>query len=361
MRLLFIAPLPPPIHGQSIASKVFLDAIKQCNTVEVVNTNKKSQQDGINSFGRIFEVISILTSIARKQRASDIIYFQISESFSGNLKDLIFYALCYKKLPNTFVHLHGGSIKEQLWDKYKWLNSINSYFLRKVGGVIISGMSHRKIFDNILGEEKIRICNNFSSDDMFIELNDIDDKYRENKVLKVLYLSNFHVEKGFEYLLEACVSSKTFDKSNLQVDFAGKFEDPIKEQIFIEKTKTVDFINYHGFVNSEQKRRLFRKAHIFCLPTSYFEGQPISILEAYASGCVVLTTGQPGILDVFTPQINGFQIETKSSMSIKKELDALVNNIDELRLIGINNWRTAKAQFTIRQHCERLREILQLN
>ena len=73
-------------------------------------------------------------------------------------------------------------------------------------------------------------------------------------------------------------------------------------------------------MTGEKKRRLFAEAHVFCLPTyySYYEGQPISILEAYASGCVVITTDHGGICDIFKDKINGFRVEKRSCLSIKK-------------------------------------------
>jgi glycosyltransferase involved in cell wall biosynthesis len=63
---------------------------------------------------------------------------------------------------------------------------------------------------------------------------------------------------------------------------------------------------YHGdssaciIVDGPGKKNLFSEAHIFCLPTYYpYEGQPIAILEAFASGCVVITTNHSGISDFF--------------------------------------------------------------
>ncbi len=61
------------------------------------------------------------------------------------------------------------------------------------------------------------------------------------------------------------------------------------------------------------RRDYLREAHVFCLPSYYpFEGQPVSILEAYASGCVVVTTDQGGIRDVFREGENGLWVAKAS-------------------------------------------------
>lgn len=54
------------------------------------------------------------------------------------------------------------------------------------------------------------------------------------------------------------------------------------------------------------KLDLFVESHVFVLPTYYlFEGQPIGIIEAYAAGCVVVTTRHSNICDIFSGSING--------------------------------------------------------
>ena len=93
------------------------------------------------------------------------------------------------------------------------------------------------------------------------------------------------------------------------------------------------------------KKILFSKAHIFCLPTSFFEGQPISILEAYASGCVVLTTGQSGIRDIFRDGLNGFEVQERSADSIKLVLEKIINKPENLLKIAISNRKIAGEKY----------------
>ena len=70
------------------------------------------------------------------------------------------------------------------------------------------------------------------------------------------------------------------------------------------------------------------EAHVFCLPTTYpYEGQPISILEAYAAGAIVITTDIGGIPDIFVDKKNGFLIEGGTQ-------EALVNILIDKILMG---------------------------
>ena len=47
MKILFIAPLPPPITGHSLVSKVLLDYIVQKDEVFIVNLSKDSLKEGV--------------------------------------------------------------------------------------------------------------------------------------------------------------------------------------------------------------------------------------------------------------------------------------------------------------------------
>jgi glycosyltransferase involved in cell wall biosynthesis len=81
-------------------------------------------------------------------------------------------------------------------------------------------------------------------------------------------------------------------------------------------------LKYLGkFIDGVEKRKLYCESHIFCLPTYYpFEGQPISILEGYATGCAVITSNHSGIPFIFKDEKNGFMVEKKSVSSLTESL-----------------------------------------
>src|SRR3954468_406884 len=108
MRILFLAPVPPPIQGHALAAKIFLDSLSLKYEVTLVDLNKNSLESGNLTWTRIREVFGILYKVW-KNRNVDIVYLTISESFFGNIKDLIIYFICRKSLSRTFIHIHGGS------------------------------------------------------------------------------------------------------------------------------------------------------------------------------------------------------------------------------------------------------------
>ncbi len=132
MKILFIAPLPPPLTGQSLAAKILLDELVKHYRVDVVDFKKDSFKQGVSSLNRIFQVFKILTEIWYKKKDADVIYLTISQSISGNIKDLITYAICFKFISRMIIHLHGGGIRKLIFDRYRILYHLNKFFLKRM-------------------------------------------------------------------------------------------------------------------------------------------------------------------------------------------------------------------------------------
>ena len=148
-------------------------------------------------------------------------------------------------------------------------------------------------------------------------------------------------------------------KKMVSIEFAGRFDSKSQKEAFLEKIDGIGQIRYHGVVDGVQKRTLFSRAHIFCLPTSYFEGQPISMLEAYSSGCVVLTTGQDGILDIFKDTVNGFLIRDGSAKSIRLAIENIIRNEKKLLKIAIFNRKIAGKYYKESIYNSTIRNIIE--
>src|SRR5262249_9313925 len=81
-------------------------------------------------------------------------------------------------------------------------------------------------------------------------------------------------------------------------------------------------------------------------PTYYaYEGQPLSILEAYASGCAVITTDHSGIFDTFVPSVNGLAVEKRSSSDLVAAIRRAVSSPETLHTMAQTNLRTAERYY----------------
>lgn len=357
MKILFAVALPPPISGQSLSSKAVLDAISPKCRVAVVNLSKRALQPGVDSFGRVVEVMRIFWNLLLKQRGVSRVYFTISESRSGNLKDIVIYVLCFWHLDHMIIHLQGGAGLRRLLAESGWLASLNRFFYRRLAGVIVEGPTQAKMFMDSVRPDRLHVVKNFAAADLFMAPAQIREKFEKGGPIQLLFLSNLIRGKGHVELLSAFRSLGSRNMA-YTLNFAGGFESSEEQQRFLVDIRDCPNVKYHGIVSGESKRSLLASAHLFCLPTYYpYEGQPLSILEAYASGCVVVTTLHSGIPDVFSDR-NGYVVKERSPESIAEVLLRVVDGYEGLVQVALANNEVASREFTSSRFIDNVSQVI---
>ena len=90
------------------------------------------------------------------------------------------------------------------------------------------------------------------------------------------------------------------------------------------KERELDNVEFLGFVKGEKKKQLLLDSDIFILPTYYYyEGLPISILEAMATGLPIITTRHGGIPGIIEEGINGFFVPPGNPEMIAETIEKL--------------------------------------
>ena len=190
----------------------------------VVNLSIGSLHDGRITLRRLREVGKVLLAVWRRRAWADAIYFTISESRAGNLKDLIIYMLLAGRLRRLFVHLHGGTIGRVLFERHPTWRKINAAFIKRVGGVIISGPSHLSIFHGMIERARVHTVPNSAGDELFVDEQDILEKFADTRPLRMLYVSSVTPQKGYLDLVDAYIGLDLVVRGRIQLDMAGKFE-----------------------------------------------------------------------------------------------------------------------------------------
>ncbi|MCH8216073.1 MAG: glycosyltransferase family 4 protein [Planctomycetes bacterium] len=96
--------------------------------------------------------------------------------------------------------------------------------------------------------------------------------------------------------------------------------------------------------------RLMRCAELFVLPTHYFEGLPVSILEAMACGKPVIATRHRGCEDAVVDQETGYLIPTKDPTQLAKRMAELLDDEALRSRMGRAGRQRVEAGFEQR-HC----------
>lgn len=101
--------------------------------------------------------------------------------------------------------------------------------------------------------------------------------------------------------------------------------------------------------------RLMRAADMYVLPTYYFEGLPVSILEAMACGKPVITTKHRGCEDVVVDGETGYLVPVRDSRALSQQIMHLTENASLRRAMGDAGRRRIEEHFEL-EACTRLIE-----
>ena len=198
-KVLFMVPLPPPITGQSLACRSFLDALVASPDFEadVIDTMKGALGSRLPGPAHIFRTIRSAWRARRIGSAADVIYMNASQSVPGNLKDLmLFWIMGRKNVAKVVMHLHGGGIRKTVYNRSRLLSWLNRRQLSRMRGLVVLGDRLRQVFDGMATEDRVHVVPNFAPDALFLDRARVAAKYAQPEQIEVLYLSNFNPEKG---------------------------------------------------------------------------------------------------------------------------------------------------------------------
>lgn len=359
-RILFIAPLPPPHTGNSLPIATLINSLGERRHVTAINLNKRTHTSGGITMRRIWQIGNVVLKVHFQRKKHDLFYLALAESGAGNLRDLLVLYALRRQRKRVIVHLFGGQHLSKLLARKNTVRfGANKRLLGSVGALIVEGDTQKKTLSQIAPAGRVHVVNNFAEAFLFATDAEIVEKFKGAGKVKLLFLSNLLIGKGHRELLLALQLLPENVIRELDITIAGKIVYAEDRVVLEQSEKRFCNMRYVGSVQGVEKRQLFNEAHIFCLPTYYaYEGQPFSLLEAYASACAVIATNHSGIPDVFAHQTNGIEVQAQSANSIADAIVSLVTQRDVMAAYGKNNWRIARDKFSQDRYIRQMHTIL---
>ena len=341
-KVLLIGPFPNPISGVSIANSKVEEILRNSQQVRVdkIDMSFPDFNDTVGkfSFKKLIFFFFVNLSVY-KVLGAQIIYITPGQSFFGILKYAPFILLSSILKKEIIIHVHGNYLHleyQSLKGIKKWIFSF--LISRCTKGIVLSSSLQRNLTP-FLAKHIIQIISNFADQSLF------DVIIQKSDELRIIYLSNLMDEKGIVYLLNA-LEELSSQNITFEARIAGNI-DAQNEEKLRTKMKKIPQVTYLGVVQGREKTGLLEWGTVFVLPTFYkMEGQPISILEAMATGNVVLTTKHSGIPDIFENEVNGFYIEKQDTQSITSKLKMLNEQKEKIESIGKRNKEYATERFS---------------
>jgi glycosyltransferase involved in cell wall biosynthesis len=175
--------------------------------------------------------------------------------------------------------------------------------------------------------------------------------------LRVLYMSNLIREKGILDVLDSLLILKK-EGVPFKAEIAGHIEKAIEDLVREKLTLLGDQVRYYKEVRTALKKQVLVNANVFILPTYYsMEGQPISIIEAMASGNTIICTPLTGITDIINER-NAIFVERENPAGIAEKLKELSKDLPKLREVGQYNATFAMERFRLDVFGGKIYELL---
>lgn len=274
----------------------------------------------------------------------------------------------------VFILLNGSLFMR--WSQGSFNARAFTFLLRKAGTVTVTGESQKdRLVELGISGSRVEIVIN-SCDAEVLAPEDVRAKHDRNacadRPLRLLFLSSLIDTKGYPEYLEAVRRLSSWGGPNVEAvvcgrvsssEFSQRFKDSKAAEGWIEEQ--IAAINLSPRVRARwvkgawgvEKAALFREADIFVLPTRYaVEAQPVTLLEAMASGCAIVTTRAGEIQTILSDDCAVF-LEMVSTDAVEKALQNLSLNPGKRLQIAT----TAHQRFTERfgkdrhiDHWERL-------
>ena len=137
------------------------------------------------------------------------------------------------------------------------------------------------------------------------------------------YVGRLEKEKGVERIIKGFI--KLTDAQKRRVDKVHLVGDGHDLEYFksLSVASGIDF-EFHGFLSREEVFEVYKKAHVFLMPTTASEGFPKVIAEAMNFGCIPVVSNVSSIGQYIKDGENGFIITEITAEGVKHQIQNIL-------------------------------------
>lgn len=208
--------------------------------------------------------------------------------------------------------------------------------LKKAIPIAISDIIAKRISAHYkIGKENVPVIYNP------VDLREFGIQQNKNKLdgnITITTVGRLTYQKNHKMLIEAFhLAKKKIKSMRLLIVGEGELRDELEKQV--ESKKLNNSIYFLGERNDIPE--ILNNTDIFVL-SSDFEGLPLSLLEAMASGLPIIATRVGGVPDIITHSRNGLLVEKNDVEGLAEAIVNLTNNKSLRVKIGMNNIEDSK-------------------
>ena len=356
--VLFVAPVPPPVHGGALAMQYLKDELHRCTDLEVLHVDSKFA-DSLDDIGRFSpRKVSRLARYAWQmlrhvlRGGVDLVVLTPTFHFKPFLKDalLVWWStLVLRRRTAAWFHMDYRALGYDNLSRFpRWFVRTT---LRRCHRYVVCAERLRGFMPPWLSAERIAALPNGIPAPVPPRRRSSDGRVR------ILYLSNLEEAKGWQVLLEA---ARRLCREFAQAEFVfhgrpafGLTEDEVRARIAPDDGG--GRIRYLGPVYGEDKWQTLADVDIFAFP-SFHESFPLSVLEAIAAGLPVAATDVGAVPEAITDGDGGFIVAARDAGALEAALRRLIADPSLCARMGASNRQRFEHDYTVAAYGHRWAE-----
>ncbi len=273
----------------------------------------------------IVNYLHVFRDLAReaKRTEADVVYYHTSYRHIL-LKDTLSLARARRATgAKTVLHIHFADVDRILFGN-RFMDSVVVGLLnRHVDAVVfLSRRTAEAFVEHGLDPGKAHTIYNFHTlehgrDEIGAKI----ERARNKEGIDLLYLGSIDRRKGIVDVLSVLGDIR----GKITFHVCGSFGDAETEARYHALAAALgDRVVFHGYVQGDEKTRLLMDSEVLILP-SYAEGFPIVVLEAFGSGCAVISSDVGATPEIFDGR-SGTLVKPGDREGIRRAIQAAVDD-----------------------------------
>jgi glycosyltransferase involved in cell wall biosynthesis len=333
--------------GSTNVAKEIIENTNQTSDIEsllVLRKKKSTTEEKLKSFYNLgidtrlvsskLHVLTIhqLYKICKEYKPDILVVHGFSEHIWGR------YAGLLAKVPHL-VHVEHNSRERYTWLRLKQAKWLSRYTAKIIG--CSEGVKQNLLRLGFPAEKVVSIPNG-------INLTRFDQSTQVpfcKRKAEIIMAARFARQKDQTSLIKAIALLKNKD-IEVKVNFAGlgKSSHIVTAQKLVKRLGLEQQISFLGHCTNLPE--LLTQHQIFVLSTHY-EGMPLALIEAMASGCAIVASEVVGVKEMFVHGEDGYLVEPQSPRALAEAIEKLLADKDYTEKMAISGQKKARSQFSV--------------
>jgi len=120
---------------------------------------------------------------------------------------------------------------------------------------------------------------------------------------------------------------------------------------------TLENVEYLGRKDKPEVINLITNADFIIMPSTWYEGFPMVLVEALACGTPALVSRLGSMEEIIKPNITGLHFEAGNAVDLAEKVQWMIDHPEELRQMGLNARNEYLAKYTPEKNYMMLMDI----